>query len=52
MNSKKGFGSMSVFQSVSDRDGIIQNGMERGVSDGDNKLDEIIVSMICEKERF
>jgi uncharacterized protein YndB with AHSA1/START domain len=36
----------SVFQSVSDRDGIIQNGMERGVSDGYDKLDEIIASMI------
>jgi uncharacterized protein YndB with AHSA1/START domain len=40
----------SVFQSVSDRDGIIQNGMERGVSDGYDKLDEIIASMISEKE--
>ena len=40
----------SVFQSVSDRDGIIQNGMESGVSDGYDKLDEIIASMISEKE--
>lgn len=32
----------SVFQSVSDRDGMIQSGMERGVSDGYEKLDEIL----------
>jgi uncharacterized protein YndB with AHSA1/START domain len=40
----------SVFQSVTDRDGIIQNGMETGVSDGYDKLDEIIASMISKKE--
>jgi len=31
----------SVFQSVSDRDGIIQSGMERGVTEGYERLDEI-----------
>jgi uncharacterized protein YndB with AHSA1/START domain len=31
----------SVFQSVSDRDGAIQAGMERGVVDSHNKLEEL-----------
>jgi uncharacterized protein YndB with AHSA1/START domain len=36
----------SVFQSVADRDGMIQNGMERGVSEGYERLDEIFVKAI------
>ena len=32
----------SVFQSVADRDGMVASGMERGVSDGYEKLDEIL----------
>ncbi|HEX2697077.1 MAG TPA: SRPBCC family protein [Anaerolineales bacterium] len=32
----------SVFQSVSDRDGMIQAGMERGLNDGYERLDEIL----------
>lgn len=32
----------SVFQSVSDRDGMIQSGMERGVREGYERLDEIL----------
>ncbi len=32
----------SVFQSVQDRDGMVQSGMERGVVDGYNKLDELL----------
>jgi uncharacterized protein YndB with AHSA1/START domain len=40
----------SVFQSVSDRDGMIQNGMERGVNDGYDKLDAIMALLISEKE--
>jgi len=35
----------SVFQSVSDRDGIIQNGMEKGVSEGYERLDDILGAM-------
>lgn len=35
----------SVFQSVEDRDGMIQSGMERGVVDGYNKLDGVLESM-------
>lgn len=32
----------SVFQSVEDRDGMIASGMERGVSEGYEKLDELL----------
>jgi uncharacterized protein YndB with AHSA1/START domain len=32
----------SVFQSVADRDGMIQSGMERGVSEGYEKLDALL----------
>jgi uncharacterized protein YndB with AHSA1/START domain len=32
----------SVFQSVADRDGMLQSGMERGVNDGYNKLDSLL----------
>ena len=32
----------SIFQSVEDRDGMIQNGMERGVTEGHERLDELI----------
>jgi len=32
----------SVFQSVEDRDGMVQSGMERGVSEGYEKLDELL----------
>ena len=35
----------SVFQSVADRDGMLQSGMERGVNDGYAKLDRILNSM-------
>lgn len=32
----------SVFQSVADRDGMIESGMEGGVNDGFDRLDELI----------
>ena len=32
----------SIFRSVSDRDGMIQAGMERGVNEGYERLDEIL----------
>ena len=32
----------SVFQSVADRDGMIQSGMERGVREGHERLDELL----------
>ena len=36
----------SVFQSVSDRDGMIASGMERGVNDGYEKLDDFLASQV------
>lgn len=35
----------SVFQTVADRDGMLQSGMERGVSDGYEKLDRLLVKL-------
>lgn len=35
----------SVFQSVADRDGMIQSGMEKGVNDGYERLDELLETM-------
>jgi uncharacterized protein YndB with AHSA1/START domain len=32
----------SVFQSVADRDGMIQSGMERGVNDSHERLDDLL----------
>ncbi len=34
--------SQSVFQSVEDRDGMIQSGMERGVNEGYERLDALL----------
>ena len=33
----------SVFQSVQDRDGMMQAGMERGVNDSHERLDELFL---------
>ena len=35
----------SLFQSISDRDGMVQSGMERGVNEGYERLDEILEMM-------
>ena len=35
----------SVFQSVSDRDGMIQSGMERGVNEGYEKLENVLLRL-------
>jgi uncharacterized protein YndB with AHSA1/START domain len=35
----------SVYQSVADRDGMIQSGMERGVNEGYERLDELLAKM-------
>ena len=35
----------SVFQSVGDRDGMLQSGMERGVKDGYEKLDGLLATL-------
>jgi uncharacterized protein YndB with AHSA1/START domain len=34
--------SHSVFQSVADRDGMVESGMSEGVEDGFNRLDELL----------
>ncbi|HXQ39510.1 MAG TPA: SRPBCC family protein [Anaerolineales bacterium] len=39
----------SVYQSVSDRDGMVESGMERGVNEGYERLDEILAKMNKEK---
>ena len=36
----------SVFQSVADRDGIIQSGMESGINEGYERLDEMFATMV------
>lgn len=35
----------SVFQSISDRDGMVQSGMEQGVNESHERLDEILDEM-------
>lgn len=35
----------SVFQSIADRDGMIQSGMEHGVNDGYARLDELLLEV-------
>jgi uncharacterized protein YndB with AHSA1/START domain len=42
--------SLSVFQSVEDRDGMVQSGMESGVREGDDRLAELLAKMIAEKK--
>ncbi len=37
--------SQSVFQTVEDRDGMLQSGMERGVNDSYDRLDELLEKM-------
>ena len=38
----------SVFKSVADRDGMIASGMERGVNDGNARLDDLLERMLSE----
>ncbi len=40
----------SIFQSVSDRDGMIENGMERGINDGYEKLDAMMAMLVPKEE--
>jgi hypothetical protein len=37
--------SQSVFLSVADRDGMLQSGMEEGVNDSYDRLDELLKKM-------
>ena len=39
------FISQSVFQSVDDRDGMLRSGMERGVKQGFERLDEVLATL-------
>jgi len=39
----------SVYQSIADRDGMVESGMEHGVNDGYERLDEILAKMKKEK---
>ena len=36
---------VASFQSVADRDGMVASGMERGVRDGDERLDELLATL-------
>lgn len=38
----------SVFQTVEDRDGMLQSGMERGVVDGYEKLDALLAEQVSD----
>lgn len=40
--------SQSVFQTVADRDGMLQSNMERGVKDSFERLDEVLASLSVE----
>jgi hypothetical protein len=40
--------AVSVFQSVEDRDGMIASGMESGVNEGMEKLDELLARLQAE----
>jgi uncharacterized protein YndB with AHSA1/START domain len=42
--------SQSVFQSITDRDGMLQSGMEAGVNDSYDRLDELLKNMQIKKE--
>jgi uncharacterized protein YndB with AHSA1/START domain len=37
--------TVASFQSVADRDGMVASGMERGVRDGDARLDELLATL-------
>ena len=42
--------AQSVFQSVADRDGMMQSGMEEGVNDSYDRLDELLRKMQKEQQ--
>jgi uncharacterized protein YndB with AHSA1/START domain len=42
--------AVSVFQSVADRDGMIASGMESGVNEGMEKLDELLARLQAEQQ--
>lgn len=46
VDGKTKYVSVSVFQSVEDRDGMVQSGMEEGASEGYDRLAELIRSLL------
>ena len=50
-NSKTKLTITSVFQSVADRDGMIQADMERGLNESHERLDELLSELQKEKKR-
>lgn len=42
--------TQDVFQSVADRDGMLQSGMEHGVNDGYDRLDDLLEELQNEKK--
>jgi len=50
-NSKTKLTITSVFQSVADRDGMIQADMERGLNESHERLDELLSALQKEKKR-
>lgn len=48
-NGKTTIRANSVFQSVADRDGMIASGMESGVNEGYEKLDELLAKMTANR---
>jgi uncharacterized protein YndB with AHSA1/START domain len=44
-NNRTTLRSQSVFQTVADRDGMLQSGMEEGVNDSYDRLDELLKKM-------
>jgi len=43
--------SQSVFQSVADRDGMVRSGMERGVNEGYDRLDDLLEKQLTKTHR-
>lgn len=43
--------TLSAFQSVADRDGMVESGMEVGVTDGHERLDEVLRSLLADAAR-
>ena len=44
-NGRSRLTARTVFQSVADRDAMVESGMEEGVEDGYNRLDELLVRL-------
>jgi uncharacterized protein YndB with AHSA1/START domain len=42
---------ISAFQSIADRDGLLHSGMEKGINDSYERLDEIMAQQLAKKEK-